>query len=436
MQRRRPIPHWAGARPFPLPWLILAAAIYAAAEIGAALLFGFHLWGRAEALLFLAFRPFLLLLAASLVARYRLVHRIGFYGLALALAAASETLLLLKIGATDPWPQMLRGLLGGAALLAVFDLILQLGQRLHRRWGRPVLTALMALLLLTPRGLSGYDAALLSGQGNRQQSAQRPDLMLMTALPIVWGETGAFDPSSRPAAAYTALQREYKVRPLDVLSPESLASGRLLLLAQPRALAPEELVALDDWVRKGGRALILSDPTLVWPTDLPLGDPRRPPAIGLLGPILTHWGIQMEAPEQRAVVVRDRSGRRLALGAPGSVRTTNPLCRVEPDRYLARCRIGEGEAIVLADADLLQDALWVAPGESGERRHRRTSDNPLVVADLLDQLAGIERGRLEADVQWARQDAPREAALLIAALPLLLALAAALLLALRLRRHA
>lgn len=423
----------------PPPLLIVAAAGYAAAEIGVAVAAGFFVWGRAEALLFLAFRPWLLLLAASLVARYQVRERVGFYALALLLAAASETLLLLNLGAPDPWPQMLRGLLGGMGLLAIFELVLRTGQRVLGRWGRPVLTVLLAIFLLTPIGLRAYDA-LLIGAEEQRRAAQRPDLMLMTALPIIWGEKGAFDPSSKPAAAYEALQREFTVRPLDVLDARSLEKGRLLLLAQPRVLAPEELAALDDWVRGGGRVLILSDPALVWPSELPLGDPRRPPAIGLLGPILTHWGVGIDPPPKREIVLKERSHgtvtRRLAMGAPGAITANNPLCRVQPERYLARCRIGKGEAVLLADADLLQDALWTAPGESGDRRHSRTSDNPLIVADILDQLGGIVRPRRDGDVQWVRQGVSAGRALTIAALPLLFALGLAAFLLRRLRRTA
>lgn len=399
-----------------------------------ALAAGFLVLGRAEALLFLALRPWLLLLAASLVARYQVRDRLIFYGLALLLAACSETALLLGLGASNPWPEMLRGLAGGAALAAVADFALQLGSRLIGRWGRPAVTAALALFFLTPAGLLGYEA-ILNGETEPRQAAVRPDLMLMTALPIIWGEKGAFDPSSRPAAAYAALQREFSVRPLDVLDAASLGSGRLLFLAQPRVLAPEELVALDDWVRGGGRALILSDPALLWPSELPLGDPRRPPPIGLLGPLFDHWGVQIEGPAKRSLVLAERpegeATRRLIMAAPGTISATNPLCRIEWDRYLARCPIGRGSIIFLADADLLQDGLWSAAGEGGDRRDRRISDNPLFVMDRLDQLGGIPRRRVDGDIDWIRDDAPEVRASLFATLPLLFALGLAGLVRLR-----
>jgi hypothetical protein len=202
-------------------------------------------------------------------------------------------------------------------------------------------------------------------------------------------------------------------------------------------LAPEELVALDDWVRAGGRALILSDPALLWPSELPLSDARRPPAIGLLGPILDHWGIQLEGPAERSLVMEERrqggSTRRLIMAAPGTITATNPLCRIKWGKYLAQCPIGRGKIVLLADADLLQDRLWTGAGEEGERRHRRISDNPLFVADLLDQLDGLSRARLNGDVEWVPEDASRTKAMVLAALPLLLALGLAGLVRLRRR---
>ena len=46
---------------------------------------------------------------------------------------------------------------------------------------------------------------------------------------------------------------------------------------------------------------ILTDPVLVWPSELALSDIRRPPPVGLLGPLLTHWGLRLEASEMRGL---------------------------------------------------------------------------------------------------------------------------------------
>lgn len=429
------MPISGNAKPLSATWLIAAAAAYAAVELGVTLTVGgFFEWGRAEPLLFLAVRPWLLILAAALVARYRLSSRLLFYGLALFLAATCETLLFLGLGADGSWEQTLRGLAAGALLLLVADAVLQFAQRLAGRWGRPAAAVILALLMVTPFGLRSYERLILE-EADPRDAAQKPELMLMTALPIIWGEGGAFDPTSKPAAAYKALQREFALRPLDTLDPKGLAAGRLLLLAQPRLLAPEELVALDAWVRGGGRALILSDPTLVWPTALPLGDTRRPPPTGLLSPLLSHWGIRLEAPIKRTLVIDDgpygEGVRRLAMAAPGTIASNNPGCRVAPAHYLVRCTIGQGKIILLADADLLQDRLWAAPGENGDGRDRRLSDNPVILADLLDTLGDTPRKRVDGDVQWVGKQASHSRAVMLASLPLLLAWGLSLLLRLR-----
>jgi hypothetical protein len=398
---------------------LAGAAVYAFAELGLALLFGFFSFGRAEALLFLAVRPWLLIAAAAAVARRPLRSRAIFYGSALLLAASSESIFLLGLGAEYPWPEAGRGLIAGAMAAVIADAAVQLGRRTLPRFGAFLAALALAALLLLPGALRPYESIVL-GPGNRQ-AAERHDLMLMSALPLEWGEAGPLDPSSRPAAAFTMLAKEFAIRPLDVLDDASLTSGRLLLLAQPRALAPAELVAVDAWVRRGGKALILTDPALAWPTELALGDIRRPPAIGLLGPLLTHWGLDLVPPEQRTAVISPSGPheRRLAMFAPGRFVKAGGTCAVDRQGHIARCSLGKGQAILVADADMMHDRLWVGPGRDGAERHARISDNPLLIADWLDALQGNERQRAAAPVQWAAGDRSTLAALLPALLPLL-----------------
>lgn len=383
---------------------VAGAAIYAAAELAAGLTIGrFFEWGRAEALLFFAFRPWLLLAAALIVARFGWRLRVRFYAAALLLAGLGQSLFLINLGNADPWPEMLRGWVAGAALVGVIDLVLQVGRRRFGRAGQIAATALIVLLFVVPRGLGPYET-LAAGPTGSRVAADKPTLLLMTALPIIWGEGGAFDPQSRPASSYRALQEEFTVRPLDVLDPQSLSGARLLLLAQPRALEPAELVALDTWVRRGGRVLVLTDPSLLWPSELPLGDVRRPPPVGLLGPLLRHWGLTLEAEAQPRLVVdyvrQQGDARKLTLGAPGSFTATGPACRLTGRSYFAHCAIGQGTALLVADADLLRDGLWAAPGEGGTGRHARLADNPLILAGWLDRLAGHARPRAARPVVW------------------------------------
>lgn len=381
-------------------------------------------WPRAEALLFFFFRPWLMLVAALTLARWRRRARALFYAVALGVAGLSESLLLLSLGG-DPWLEMVRGWAAGALAAFVIDMIVQLGTR-RGCFGQLAAASIVALLLLVPGAQRPYEALALGPTGSRA-AAERPPLLLMSALPLVWGERGPFDPESRPAAAYHALEAEFQVRPIDYLDPASLRGPRLMLLAQPRALAPTELVALDSWVRRGGRLAVLADPDLVWPSELPLGDARRPPAASLLSPLLAYWGLRLEAPPVRqARVAYLRGGpklRRMTLDAPGRWHSTGRSCRVAQLDYLAVCAIGAGKVLLIADADLLRDELWAAPVARGTERHLRRADNPLVLADWFDRLTGVDRERAARVVSWQRPGANRTWALFLASLPILFALA-------------
>jgi hypothetical protein len=413
----------------------LAAAFYAAAELLLTLTLGrFFESGRAEAVLFLDWRPWPLIGAVALVSDKRWPRRLPIYLLALLTAGIGESLLLLRIGAENPWPEMLRGLLSACLLLIPADLLVQAG----RRWwgGKGAAAAAMATmaLLLVPGVRAPYDALAFGPDDRAAEAPIRPALLLMTSLPIVWGERGAFDPKSRPSLFYRALQEEFDVRPVDLLDEAGLGRGQLLLLAQPRGLAPAELVALDAWVRRGGCVLILADPDLAWPSDLPLGDVRRPVPVSLLGPLLAHWRLELRANTRRRPGILWVDGanrspdRKLWLESPGHFVGGGGECDIGAGAVIAYCRIGRGRSTLIADADLLRDDLWTAPGADGAARHRRTADNPLAVAELLDMLADTERPRVRAPVAWAQAGPARIAALVLAMLPvILLALAGVLL---------
>ena len=415
--------------------LAVAASAFAAAELVLGIsLGGFFAWGRAEALLFLEFRPWLLLAAAMLAQRFDWIRRYTLYVIALLLAGTSESLFLIGLGAHNPWPEALRGCAAGAFVVFFMDAALVLGARLRAGWGLAGAAGLLLILLTLPNALKPYEA--IAWQGKEAATGPKIDLMLMSALPLRWGEKGPLVGSSRPAEAYFALAEEFRIRPLDVLDTASLKSGKLLLVAQPRALSPGELVALDAWVRRGGRALILTDPQLVWPSELALGDIRRAPAVGLLDPLLRHWGLRMSAPARPQWMTRDitlrGAKRRLITFADGSFVPTASDCAVVQVPQIARCAIGEGRAILFADADMLHDQLWVGRGSGGTERHGRISDNPVILADLLDELAGIDRSRIARPVQWLDGE-KRGLAWLLALLPILAAAAPAAIPSLRRR---
>jgi hypothetical protein len=121
-------------------------------------------------------------------------------------------------------------------------------------------------------------------------------------------------------------------------------------MAHPLAQPAEDLVALDDWVRRGGRVLLLADPMLEWPSARPLGDPLRPPAMFMDTGLLAHWGLRLDAPGERGPQPRKLGGRNVLTYSPGSLEGN---CAISPDRLVARCRIGQGRVTIVADADLI-----------------------------------------------------------------------------------
>ncbi len=90
--------------------------------------------------------------------------------------------------------------------------------------------------------------------------------------------------------------------------------------------------------------------------------------------------------------------------------------------------------MIVADADLMHDRLWLGAGTDGAERHARRSDNPLLVADWLDQLSGSKRERAAAPVQWVTGGRSPLKALLLGLLPLLAAVSPFLWLAASRRR--
>ncbi len=72
---------------------------------------------------------------------------------------------------------------------------------------------------------------------------QRPALLLLTSLPLIFGEQFSLQQNGSPALK--VLETRYRVVPISVTDPPELTKGRLLLMAQPLAQPAEDLVALD-----------------------------------------------------------------------------------------------------------------------------------------------------------------------------------------------
>lgn len=211
----------------------------------------------------------------------------------------------------------------------------------------------------------------------QRPAAERPELMLLTTLPIVFPETLTLD--APPSPSLEALQSRYRVVPISVAADEELRKGKLLLMAQPQAQPAEALVELDAWVRSGGRALLLADPALEWPSERPLGDLLRPPAAFADTGLLGHWGLKLQPPQAAGPASRQVEGRELRTISAGRLVATSPACTTTAEGLIARCRIGQGEVTIIADAD------FVNPQAS------EGADPDVNLGLLLEELARLEQ---------------------------------------------
>ena len=200
--------------------------------------------------------------------------------------------------------------------------------------------------LIAAAGLA-YVADRKEGPSPAAASA-KPGLMLLTTLPLVFGDQFGLDGAGSPALR--ALETRYIVNPVGVADAETLKQGRLLLMAHPLAQPAEALVELDRWVRNGGRLLLLADPALEWPSERPLGDSLRPPSAFADTGLLRHWGLRLDAPDERGPKLGKLGGYEVLTNSPGVLAGG---CRISRDGLVAHCRIGKGEATVVADADFL-----------------------------------------------------------------------------------
>lgn len=186
---------------------------------------------------------------------------------------------------------------------------------------------------------------------------------LVSSLPLVMPESEDIgdllaDPAS-PHWALAMLGERGELRPLDSLADAkgalSLPGDALLVMVQPWPLAPQENVALDDWVRAGGRVLLFADPMLTFESRFALGDRRRPQHVVMLSPILSRWGLRLErddaiSSEPFLVTI---GGASVPVALPGRFALEEgSACKIAAKGLLAECRIDKGRVVAMADAAL------------------------------------------------------------------------------------
>ncbi len=212
-------------------------------------------------------------------------------------------------------------------------------------------------------------------------AAERVPLGLMTSLPLYWplgaGVEVIASGEAPPPWQRRVIEARYAVVPVDTLSPipalspdqadsDPLARLDRLAVIQPRGLSPADNVALDAWVRGGGRLLLALDPALTGEYDLPLGDPRRPVDSALIPPVVARWGltVSFDEAQEPAVVNQSLAGAALPLALSGQFTVSGTACTVLAAGAAAQCRVGEGRVTLIADAAVFEHPELAGEGGS------------------------------------------------------------------------
>jgi hypothetical protein len=237
-----------------------------------------------------------------------------------------------------------------------------------------------ALLALLAAGCDRAPTAPAAGEG----ATPREKLGLMTSLPLYWPlEAGVEDiAAGRVAVPWqrAALEQAFVLEPLDSLASipgltadapatDPLAGLTRLAVIQPRGLTPADNVALDQWVRGGGRLLLVLDPALTGEYDLPLGDPRRPADSALIPPVVARWGlaVRFDEAQDEAVVEQALGDATLPLALAGEVTITDAsaaACTLLAEGAAAQCKVGKGAVTLIADAALFEHRELAGEGDT------------------------------------------------------------------------
>jgi hypothetical protein len=248
---------------------------------------------------------------------------------------------------------------------------------------RAYLAALAALILAgcsddprdprDPNADFGAERAVRCAQKTPDSQGEPPPAIgLMTSLPLTYPLGADFAAFAQGEVERTwqgkALSQCYTAMPLDTLAPiggldpgapatNPLSGLAYVAVIQPRGLSPRDNVALDDWVRAGGKLLLVLDPMLTGEYDLPLGDPRRPGAVAFIPPVVERWGMtviydenQMFAPRQISV-----AGLEMQVLLAGDIAVSGGDCVIERQSPIKKCAIGKGSVTLVADAAIFED---------------------------------------------------------------------------------
>ena len=231
------------------------------------------------------------------------------------------------------------------------------------------------------------------------QKADKPVVGLISALPLEFGPGGALAAAqgqSAPYFIYEQLRQSYEIRSLGHVFTDLPPDLDLLLIAHPTELGDAELFAIDQFVLKGGKAIVLVDPNLESAAHLGHGPTGGVPASSNLPKLLSAWGVEYDP----AKVVADRGlAQRVAMMDVGGGRVIKD--------YVAWIALTSGHFatgdIVTADLNTVNmasaGALIVKEGATTKVEPLLTSSTDSMLIDAVDVRYGPDPDELLQNFQ-------------------------------------
>ena len=211
---------------------------------------------------------------------------------------------------------------------------------------------------------------------------KRPVVGLMTSLPMQ-GDPRAMMMGGKttPWASLTELQQAFTIKTIPLETQKIDPDVQVLLVAQAQHLTDPTLYAIDQFVMRGGRLMVMVDPHSDMQASTP-GPNGQPPTdtSSDLAKLFDAWGIQYD-PKQ---VVGDLQGA-------WRVRSSNPQDRVQAVEYIAWFAVRNGLAHDdPATVDLTQVTVASA-GAISKKAGTDISFTPLLSSSDQSELFPVEK---------------------------------------------
>jgi ABC-type uncharacterized transport system involved in gliding motility auxiliary subunit len=147
---------------------------------------------------------------------------------------------------------------------------------------------------------------------------QKPKLGILTALPMESGAGGlaaALSGQSHPYAILQQLRGTYNVQMLETTTDRIPADISTLIVAHPSGFSDATLYAIDQFVLRGGHAIVFVDPLA---ESMNQGNPGLPDqgdrSSSTLGPIFKSWGVNFDVSK---VVTDAELAQQVQVNGPG-----------------------------------------------------------------------------------------------------------------------